>query len=67
MSPSKRKPNGKGLTISKDKVGVLLRLPKAAVSVLDKVAKQRKMTRTAVLYEVIGAHKLLSKHMQAAA
>ena len=70
MSPRQRTANGKGLTVAKSKAAVLLRLPKTAVSAIDKMAKKRKgadgkgLSRTAVIYRILAAHPKLAKQME---
>jgi hypothetical protein len=53
------------LTVAKDKLAVLLRLPKKAIKIIDGMAKSRGSKRTSVIYDIIGAHPDLTESMQA--
>jgi len=56
MSPLKRTPHGKGLTVAANKTAILLRLPKSVVKVIDGMALRRKQPRTAVIYHLLATH-----------
>lgn len=70
MSKTKTKKRAKTpryrLTVSKDKLAVLLRLPKSTVKIVDQMAKDtgNGAKRTTVLYGIIGDHPKLTESMQ---
>jgi hypothetical protein len=56
MTPRERTPTGKGLTVAKNKVAILLRLPKSMAKVIGEMAARRKQTRTAMIYRLLATH-----------
>lgn len=62
---AKAKANNKyRLTVAKDKLAVLLRLPKTTIKLIDGMAKADKSKRTTVIYGIIAAHSALSESMK---
>lgn len=54
------------LTVSANKLAVLLRLPKSTIKIIDQMAKEEGngAKRTSVIYGIIASHPKLSESMQ---
>ena len=63
-SSKTRKRNKYRLTVAKDKLAVLLRLPMPTIKLIDGMAKVGKSKRTTVIYGIIAGHPALAESMQ---